>query len=175
MHIWWQQVLRGRLVVLEHSLGQRFPLSTQMADVSVAPCVVLLGNAAHTIYPLAAQGFNLTLRDIAALCELLVQAIGDSPQNWASTPVLQQYAQWRDGDARALQHLTQGLDKAFSLHLPGLDHMRGIGMLALDMLPGSKAALGRFLLGLGGRVPKLARGVLPQILTAQTEPEATHA
>ena len=157
----WQESLRGYLLVESQKITTEFKLETQMAMEVIRPGVVLLGNAAHTIYPLAAQGFNLTLRDVAALIELLVSAMNEFPTDWASPKILRAYADWREKDARQLKRFTQLLQSLFHLKIPGLDHLRGLGLMALDGLPGGKKYLGRWLLGLGGKVPKLARGVLP--------------
>jgi 2-octaprenyl-6-methoxyphenol hydroxylase len=157
----WQESLRGYLLVESQKITAEFKLEMQMATEVIRPGVVLLGNAAHTIYPLAAQGFNLTLRDVAALIELLVSAMNESPTDWASLKTLRDYADWREKDARQLKRFTQRLQSLFHLKIPGLDHLRGWGLMALDGLPGGKKNIGRWLLGLGGKVPKLARGVLP--------------
>ena len=85
----------------------------------------------------------------------------ESPIDWASQSVLTDYANWREGDARQLHRFTQCLQSGFSLKLPGFDHMRGLGLMALDGFLGGKKNLGRWLLGLGGKVPKLMRGVMP--------------
>jgi 2-octaprenyl-6-methoxyphenol hydroxylase len=167
----WRKSLRGRLLIESQTITGEFPLRAQMAAEVVRPGVVLLGNAAHTIYPLAAQGFNLTWRDVAALVELLVAAMNDSPVDWAGQNVLAAYADWREKDAQQLKRFTHYLQSLFQLKFPGLDHVRGLGLMALDGLPIGKKQLGRWLMGLGGKVPKLARGVLP----AQYLQEEDHA
>jgi 2-octaprenyl-6-methoxyphenol hydroxylase len=158
----WQESLRGYLLVESAKITAEFPLQTQMAVEVVRPGVVIMGNAAHTVYPLAAQGFNLTWRDVAALIELLVEAMSDSPSDWVGLHVLRRYADWREKDARQLKRFTSGLQSLFQLRLPLLDHLRGLGLMALDALPVGKSNLGRWLMGLGGKVPKLMRGVLPE-------------
>lgn len=168
----WKESLRGHLMVEACKKSAEFPLQTQLAAEVVRPGVVILGNAAHTIYPLAAQGFNLTLRDVAALVELLVDAMNDGPVDWAGQETLSAYAQWREKDARQLKCFTEFLQGAFNVQIPGFDHVRGLGLMALDMLPGGKQRMGRWLLGLGGKVPKLMRGVLP---TQYSQPEVEHA
>lgn len=157
----WQQALRGYLLVDSVKVGDKFPLQIQMATEVVRPGVVIMGNAAHTIYPLAAQGFNLTWRDVAALVELLVAAINDTPSDWAGMAVLQRYVQWRQTDAQQLKQFTSGLQSLFQLRLPILGHLRGLGLMALDALPAGKSRLGRWLMGMGGKVPQLMRSVLP--------------
>ncbi len=169
MHFWgasrwlafWRESLRGYLTVESQKITAEFKLQTQMATEVIRPGVILLGHAAHTIYPLAAQGFNLTLRDVAALVEVLVSAMNDSPTDWAGPKTLRAYADWREKEAWQLKRFTQVLQSLFQLNVPGLGHLRGLGLMALDGLSGGKKNLGRWLLGLGGKVPKLARGVLP--------------
>jgi 2-octaprenyl-6-methoxyphenol hydroxylase len=155
----WQDALRGYLLVESVKWSGELSLQIHMAQEIVRPGVVIIGNAAHTLYPLAAQGFNLTFRDVAALVELLIDAMIGSPTDWASASVLQNYANWRDKDARQLNRFTSGLQSLFELRLPGLGHLRGLGLIGLDMMPGGKKALCSWLMGLGGKVPKLMRGV----------------
>lgn len=155
----WRGQMRGRLGIDAVVMGQAYPLQTVSVHEVVRPGVVLLGNAAHTIYPLAAQGFNLALRDAAALVETLLDARACNPEDWASQATLASYAQWRQNDASEIQRITRWLADGFNLAWPGVDHLRGLALAALDALPWGKWRLGRQLLGLGGRVPKLARGV----------------
>jgi 2-octaprenyl-6-methoxyphenol hydroxylase len=140
------------------SRGKAFPLETVMAQEQIRPGLALLGNAAHTLYPLAAQGFNLGLRDAATLAQVLVdarqnhQAIGDES-------VLQRYVDWRLSDQRWISGLTSGVSQLFGCHLPGLGLLRGAGLLAADLLPPLKRRLAQRLMGLAGKAPKLARGI----------------
>ncbi len=117
-----------------------------------------MGNAAQTLHPVAAQGFNLGLRDVAALAETLFEARrrGEDP---GSEPVLARYADWRAADIRRTGRMTHGLVRLFDRDLAPLTHARGLGLLALDLMPGAKRAFARRAMGLAGRVSRLARGL----------------
>jgi len=116
---------------------------------------VLMGNAAHTVHPVAGQGFNLGLRDVAALYDVLLDAaqegadIGDPAR-------LARYAAWRAPDNRATAALTHSLIRAFSNDALPLAWARRAGLVAVDLLPGLKRALMRMTSGLAGRQPRLA-------------------
>ena len=156
---YWQNALHHRLGgwrLLER--GKVFPLQTVHAVAQIAPGAVLLGNAAHTLYPLAAQGFNLGLRDNAVLAESLVaarqqgQALGDSA-------VLKRYAASRNADQRWTSGFTEAVGQFFDLHIPGLAAIRGAGLLVTDLFPPLKRRLARRLMGLAGKAPKLLLGI----------------
>ncbi len=129
--------------------GQSFRLSSVFAEKQILPGVVLLGNAAHTLYPLAAQGFNLGLRDAVSLAALLIQA-KDHHQNWGSEAVLQSYVEKRSQDQRWISRFSNGLTPLFELQLPGLSLLRGAGLLAVDLIPPLKHRLARRLMGMEG-------------------------
>jgi 2-octaprenyl-6-methoxyphenol hydroxylase len=137
---------------------QAWPLRLVQARETVRERLALVGNAVHTLHPIAGQGFNLGARDIAALAEVLVDAVngGEDP---GSLQVLQRYADWRQHDHRNVTVFTDGLVRLFSLPLPALDMARGAGMLALDLLPPAKRLLTRMTMGRTGRTPRLARGL----------------
>jgi 2-octaprenyl-6-methoxyphenol hydroxylase len=135
-----------------------FPLPKLKAKEQIRAGVVLLGNSAHTLYPLAAQGFNLGLRDAAALAELLINA-RQQQHNLGDKQVLQSYLDWRMNDQRWIRGLTNGASQLFDLQIPGLGLLRGIGLLAADLTPLLKHKLAKRLMGLSGKLPKLARGV----------------
>jgi 2-octaprenyl-6-methoxyphenol hydroxylase len=119
--------------------------------------VVLIGNAAVSLHPVAGQGFNLALRDVAALAEIIADAeregrIGD-------VEVSEQYRRWRSGDQRNVAWFTHGLVGLFGRSEPGWGTLRGLGLVAFDLLPGAKASLARHTMGVAGRLPRLARGL----------------
>jgi 2-octaprenyl-6-methoxyphenol hydroxylase len=120
--------------------------------------LALVGNAAHTLHPVAGQGFNLGVRDVAVLAEVLVDALqaGEDP---GSLAVLNRYGEWRRHDHRNVMVFTDGLARLFTLPLPGLGMARSAGLLALDLLPPAKRLLTRMTMGRSGRTPKLARGL----------------
>ncbi len=146
----------GNCRVLERS--QPFPLQMVMADEQIRRGMVLLGNSAHTLYPLAAQGFNLGLRDTAALAEILVDARRQN-RYLGDLAILQNYLSWRSNDQRWTAGLTYGASQLFDLHIPGLGLLRGLGLLATDLNPFLKHRLAKRLMGVAGKLPKLALGV----------------
>lgn len=137
------------------SARQAYPLSLTRAKEHVRPRVALIGNAAHTLHPVAGQGFNLGMRDVAVLAELLADA-RDDVGDWQ---VLQRYARWRSRDQRTMIAFTDGLARVFSNPLPGIGLARDLGLLAVDMLPPLKQLLMRHTMGMAGHMPRLARGL----------------
>ncbi len=138
---------------------QHFPLTTIIANEQVRPGFVLVGNAAHAIYPLAAQGFNLGLRDVAVLSEVLLTAIhaNDSISDLAT---LNQYVDWRGQDQQRIIDLTAGIANLFDWQLPGVGAARGFGLLAMDMITPIKKRLAKRCLGLAGRLPQLMKDAM---------------
>ncbi|MGD2137439.1 MAG: 2-octaprenyl-6-methoxyphenyl hydroxylase [Gammaproteobacteria bacterium] len=137
---------------------QAWPLQLMKARESVRPRLALVGNAAHTLHPIAGQGFNLGARDIAVLAEVLVDAVRQG-QDPGELEVLQRYGVWRAGDQQRVTVFTDALARLFSLPLPALGMARSAGMLAFDLLPPAKRLLSRLTMGRSGRVPRLARGL----------------
>lgn len=137
---------------------QAYPLSLTRAMRHVAPRAALIGNASHTLHPVAGQGFNLGLRDAAALAEVVAQAVaaGEDP---GSQAVLQRYARWRHGDHQRIIAFTDGLVRVFSNPLPPVAWARNLGLLAVDVLPVAKRLLTRQTMGIAGRQTRLARGL----------------
>lgn len=135
-----------------------YPLALVRARESVRPRLALIGNAAHTLHPIAGQGFNLGLRDVAVLAQVLVdaRAQGEDPGEGV---VLRRYASWRAADQRRVIAFTDGLARLFANPLPPLAWVRDAGMLALDLLPPAKRMFGRLTMGRAGRLPRLARGL----------------
>ncbi len=138
-----------------------YPLAlTQAARTSAGRCVIV-GNAAQGLHPVAGMGFNLGLRDIASLAELIAERRGNEPFDAGAAGLLAEYDAWRAADRRGVIAFTDGLVRMFA-HPSGLvRRLRNVGLLAFDLLPPAKAALSRLSTGAGAgaRVPKLARGV----------------
>ncbi len=120
--------------------------------------LALIGNAAHTLHPVAGQGFNLGLRDVAALAQVLVEARRRSDDPGA-VDVLRTYADWRRRDNLAVSSFTDGLVRLFSNSFAPLVVMRNLGLVAVDLVPGIKRGLVHRTMGLAGRLPRLARGL----------------
>ena len=141
-------------------VGKRssYPLSLSKAIRLTAQRAVLVGNAAHGLHPAAAQGFNLGLRDVAALCDCIVDARSDGA-DIGDVRLLERYAGWRRSDQKKLVHFTDGLVRLFGDTRSPVKAARSIGMLAFDLVPGVRKAFARQTMGLAGRLPRLSRGV----------------
>ena len=143
-----------------------YPLALTRASRLTSARSALVGNAAHGLHPVAAQGFNLGLRDVAALCDVLADARRASPdrRRIGADDVLQRYADWRRSDHRKVVWFTHGLVRLFGSGRPGLRAARALGMLAFDLVPGVRGTFARHTMGLEGRLPRLSRGVpLPEV------------
>ena len=142
-------------------VGRRvpYPLSlTRAARTSSGRCVII-GNAAQGLHPVAGMGFNLGLRDVASLAELIAERAGLADADCGNPELLAQYDAWRASDRGGVIAFTDGLVRMFSNPLASVRRLRNLGLLAFDLLPPAKAALSRLSTGGSGRVPKLARGV----------------
>lgn len=134
-----------------------YPLGLQLARDYVAPLLVLIGDAAHAIHPIAGQGLNMGLRDVAALAEVLIDArrLG---LDMGGLNVLERYQQWRRFDNVALALITDGLNRLFANDFPPLRLARDIGM----SLVGGMGPLRRFFMqhamGTKGELPRLLKG-----------------
>jgi 2-octaprenyl-6-methoxyphenol hydroxylase len=135
-------------------------LSLHQARRCVAPRVALVGDAAHGIHPIHAQGFNLAVRDVATLVELLVEAAraGRDP---GDAEVLLRYDRLRRTDARMVAAMTDSLNSLFSTDLGAAKLVRRVGLNALDRLWPLKHLAMRRGMGLSGNLPRLARGEMP--------------
>lgn len=135
-----------------------YPLTRTRVAEHVRERLVLVGNAAHTLHPVAGQGFNLGLRDVAALAQVLVDAQGEG-RDIGDLVILRRYADWRRRDNAAVSAFTDGLVRIFSNALPPLVLARNLGLLLLDLMPPVRRGLMRRTMGLAGRLPRLARGL----------------
>jgi 2-octaprenyl-6-methoxyphenol hydroxylase len=138
-----------------------YPLKLTRAAATVGTRVVLIGNAAQALHPVAGQGFNLGLRDAAMLAELLSLRSSDP----GAAELLSQYEKWRAGDRNGVIAFTDGLVKLFGNTRLGMGVLRNLGLLLFDLAPPAKSALARVSAGFGGPTPRLARGLaLPGLL-----------
>jgi 2-octaprenyl-6-methoxyphenol hydroxylase len=136
---------------------QAYPLGFGIARTFIGPRLALVGDAAHRIHPIAGQGLNLGLRDVAALAEAIADAarLGLDP---GGPDVLDRYQRWRRFDTLAMGIATDGLNRLFSNHSGLLRLARDFGLGLVDRLPGLKDFFIREAAGLTGEVPKLLRG-----------------
>lgn len=141
-------------------VGERYvyPLARSLVDMQYRDRVVLIGNAAHTVHPVAAQGFNLGLRDVAWLAEVL-QACMDEGLDPGSQQVLQRYADLRETDNKRVTGFTHAMIKIFTSRLLPVIAGRNAGLLVVDLIPELRTALLRRTMGVSGRQSRLARGL----------------
>lgn len=135
-----------------------YPLRLVRAREHVRPRLALIGNAAHTLHPIAGQGFNLGLRDVAALAQVIAEAHG-AGIDIGSDAVLKQYAGWRNWDHRKVIGFTDTLARLFSNPLATVALVRNAGLVAVDVLPPLKRLLTKQTMGVAGRLPRLAMGL----------------
>jgi 2-octaprenyl-6-methoxyphenol hydroxylase len=146
----------GRL----HDLGKRiaYPLRLRQAAKQISERVALVGNAAHAIHPVTGQGFNLGLRDVAVLADLLSDA-ANRRQDPGAMALLKAYAKWRKNDQNSVAMITDSLARLFANPFGPLRLVRNLGMVGLDVSPALKRRVAYQFMGLNGRLPRLARGV----------------
>jgi 2-octaprenyl-6-methoxyphenol hydroxylase len=134
-----------------------YPLSLSLAHSMVADRVALLGDAAHGVHPIAGQGLNAGMRDVAALAEVIADALRRG-QDVGSATVLDQYQIWRRFDNTALALATDSFNRLFSNDSSLLRIARDVGMAAINALPGARRGFIREAAGLTGELPRLMRG-----------------
>ena len=136
---------------------QAYPLGFGVARSFIGERLALVGDAAHRIHPIAGQGLNLGLRDVAALAEAITDAarLGLDP---GGADVLDRYQRWRRFDTLAMGIATDGLNRLFSNRSDLLRLVRDLGLGLVDRLPALKEFFIREAAGLTGEVPKLLRG-----------------
>lgn len=141
-------------------LGKRqsYPLILTKVDRHHQGRAVLIGNAAHSLHPVAGQGFNLGLRDVALLAEMVLDALRAGHDIGAAN-LLQRYVDLRRRDTQATTAFTDGLARLFSNTRAPLVFGRNLSLLAVDMVPAMKRALLRRTMGLAGHLPRVLRGL----------------
>ena len=152
---------RTFLEQLQHAFGYRlgairqvgsrylYPLALTEAKEQVRPHLVVLGNAAHSLHPVAGQGYNLSLRDTLALAEHLIQ----SPEPLGDFATLQRYQQAQLGDQQLTVGFSDQTTRLFSTAQPLVAAGRTLGLVVLDLLPPAKHWFARQAMGLGVRKP----------------------
>ena len=134
-----------------------YPLALMQAERYAGRRLALVGEAAHVIHPIAGQGLNIGIRDIAALAEIIIDArrlgldIGDPS-------LLERYERWRRSDALLLAAVTDGLNRLFSNTIAPVKLARDVGLAMVNRLPPLKRLLMQHAMGVLGDRPRLARG-----------------
>ncbi len=143
-------------------VGKRasYPLVLSRALRLTATRSVLVGNSAHGLHPVSAQGFNLGMRDVAALVDCIADAKA-LPETFdpGAITLLEKYASWRRSDQRKLVRFTDSVVKLFGTERRPLRTLRNIGMLGFDLVPGVRSVFAKHTMGLAGKLPRLSRGV----------------
>ena len=134
-----------------------FPLALSVAESFVGSRLALVGDAAHGIHPIAGQGLNAGLRDVAALAEVLADAARRG-EDIAASQVLARYEQWRRFDSVTLALTTDAINRLFSNDNGWLRLGRGLGLGLVNAMPDLRCWLTREAAGLTGDIPRLLRG-----------------
>ena len=139
--------------------GKRFcyPLELSITQDFVGERLALVGDAAHAVHPIAGQGLNAGLKDVAALAEVLADAVRRG-EDIGRLDVLERYRQWRRFDVMTLAVATDGFNRLFSNDNSFLRTIRDLGLGAANALPGLRRGLIREAAGLTGDLPRLAKG-----------------
>jgi 2-octaprenyl-6-methoxyphenol hydroxylase len=146
-------------------IGERalYPLVRVQSGAIHGERAVLIGDAALRMHPVAGQGFNLALRDVATLAEVVADAVvaagAAGAPDVGAAELLDRYVAWRSADRARVSAFTHGLIQLFGEPTPGVGLGRGLGLMAFDLLPGAKALLARHTMGRAGKLPRLARGL----------------
>ncbi len=138
-------------------MGRRsaYPLKLTRAREDIRERLVILGNAAHAIHPIGAQGFNLALRDAAVLAEILADDIGGDP---GDAGLLQTYSRWRKQDQRGTIANSDGMTRLFAHPSVFAAGLRTTGLIAHAILPSLRRRSAIKAMGYRGRTPRLAMG-----------------
>ncbi len=133
-----------------------YPLGLQFAETVIGQRLALVGDAAHAMHPIAGQGLNMGLRDVAALAEVVLDSrrlgldVGDRT-------VLERYQRWRRFDNTLMLAMTDGLNRLFSNDIRPLRLIRDLGLAAVNQVPPLKRFFMRHAMGLVGELPRLMR------------------
>ncbi|NJN49643.1 MAG: FAD-dependent hydroxylase [Alkalinema sp. RL_2_19] len=152
-------------------LGERsiFPVQLLHSRQYVKPGLALIGDAAHCCHPVGGQGINLGIRDAAALAEVITTAL-ERDEDFAALPVLKRYQRWRMWENLVMLGFTDILDRTFSNTILPIVWVRRWGLWAMEHVPPLKSFAIKLMLGMIGRVPKIAaREPIEQPLTPNPE------
>ncbi len=134
-----------------------FPLSMSHAEYYVKPGLALIGDAAHSVHPLAGQGVNLGILDAAALAEVIVDA-HRAGRAFGGLHVLGRYQRWRRSDNAVMLKALDAIQQLFSWDQPNVSGLRSSALGLADRLTPAKKLVSRYAMGLHGDLPRIARG-----------------
>ena len=134
-----------------------YPLSLQYASRIIDRRLALAGDAAHAMHPVAGQGLNIGLRDVAALAEVIVDAVR-AGQDPGAPAVLSAYARWRAFDTAVMIASTDGIVRLFSNRIGLLKVVRDLGLAAVNRIPPLRRQFIRHAMGISGTLPRLLDG-----------------
>ncbi|TNF37574.1 MAG: 2-octaprenyl-6-methoxyphenyl hydroxylase [Gammaproteobacteria bacterium] len=140
--------------ILKTGVRHAYPLAYVEVEQLTKGRVAIIGNAAHTLHPVAGQGYNLALRDVAEMAELIATA--DDPGH---PLLLSEYHAKRRKDMLRVYRVTDTLIKIFSNRFSPLAHARAVGLIAMDLIPSLRHLMARQSMGLLGRMGKMLRRV----------------
>jgi 2-octaprenyl-6-methoxyphenol hydroxylase len=146
----------GEVTIEDKAVG--YPIHLQIARDFVADRLALIGDAAHVVHPIAGQGLNLGLKDVAALAEAVVDAIRLGLDH-GSSDVLERYQAWRRFDTASMAAMTEGLNQLFSNDIAPVRAIRDFGLALVDRTNPVKSALIRTAAGISNNGPRLLSGL----------------
>jgi 2-octaprenyl-6-methoxyphenol hydroxylase len=151
----------GEGIGMLRKVGKRFsyPLSLTLAEEQIRPNLVVLGNAAHGLHPVAGQGFNMAMRDVAVLVQVLAAA-REQGRHWGDFKLLQEYLHQREQDQFNTIQFSDKLTHLFSNRNPLLSLLRNSGLVLFDTLQGTKRFVARYAMGrsVSTRLPEIVAG-----------------
>lgn len=133
-----------------------FALQAHKTDHYVKPHIALVGDAAHTVHPLAGLGLNMGLQDVACLHQIIVAAVNNNKNDFASFANLRRYERWRKADNAALQIGIDGIKKLFASKNKSIQMMRSFGLTITNHLPLLRNFFMRTAVGIRSDLPRLA-------------------
>jgi len=142
--------------IIKSGLRATFPLARAQADEYCRPRLAIVGDAAHRIHPLAGQGANLGLLDVACLAEVILQA-KDRGRDIGAFSVLRKYERWRKGENSTMMMTMEGFKYLFENRTAAISWLRNVGMDVFDSMKPVKHSVMKRAMGLSGDLPAIAR------------------